>query len=88
MDLQQIVEFIEMNRVLGAEIITMYVMEMKEDALQFLLRHYSKHGLLQLVKWKKLQRWDPLHYVGQILTVLGLLVGMQCNMNCDLIITI
>ena len=69
MDLQQIVEFIEMNRVLGAEIITMYVMEMKEDALQFLLHHYSKHGLLQLVKWRKLKKWDPLHYHGQILTM-------------------
>ena len=68
-DLQQIVEFIEMNRVLGAEIITMYIMELKEDVLQFLLHHYSKRGLLQLVKWKKVQKWDPLHYFGQILTM-------------------
>ena len=66
-DLQQISEFIEMNQVLGAEIITLYFMEMKEDLLQFLHDHYVKEGLLHLVKWKKVKKWDPLHYFGQAL---------------------
>lgn len=65
--LQQISEFIEMNQVLGAEIITLYFMEMKEDMLQFLQDHYAKEGLLRLVKWKKLEKWNPLHYFGQTL---------------------
>ena len=66
---QQISEFIEMNRALGAEIITLYVMEMKEDVLRFLLDHYAKQGLLQLVRWRKLKKWDPLHYHGQIVSL-------------------
>ena len=64
---QQILAFIEMNRALGAEMITLYVMEMKEDVLQFMLDHYSQHGLLQLVKWRKFDKWNPLHYYGETL---------------------
>ena len=65
---QQISEFIEMNRVLGAESITLYVMEMKDDELQFLVEHFSKHELLQLVKWRNVnKRGQLLHYFGQSL---------------------
>ena len=68
MGVQQISEFIEMNRILGAESFTLYVMEMKDDDLQFLVEHYSKHGLLQLVKWRNVnQRGQLLHYFGQSL---------------------
>ena len=64
---QQISAFIEMNRALGAEIITLYVMDMEKDMFQFLTEHYSKQGLLQLLKWKKVEKWNPLHYFGQSL---------------------
>lgn len=66
-DIQQISEYIEMNKVLGAEIITLYVREMKEDMWNFLQEHYVKQGLLQLYVWKKLEKWNLLHYFGQSL---------------------
>ena len=63
--LHQIVDFIEMNRALGVEIVTLYVMEMEEETWQFLQDHYVKQGQLQLLRWKKVKKWVPLHYFGQ-----------------------
>ena len=63
--LQQIVDFIEMNRALGVEMVILYVMEMEEETWQFLQDHYVKQGQLQLLRWKKVKKWVPLHYFGQ-----------------------
>ena len=63
--LQEIVEFIEMNRALGVEIVTLYVMEMEIETWQFLEDHYVKRGYLRLLRWKKMEKWNPLHYFGQ-----------------------
>ena len=65
--LQQIVEFIEMHRTMGVEIVNLYVMEMEDSLWQFLQEHYVKRGLLRLFRWKKVERWVPLHYFMQSL---------------------
>ena len=63
--LEEIVEFIEMNRALGVDIITLYVMEMENETWQFLEDHYVNRGYLRLLRWKKMEKWIPLHYFGQ-----------------------
>lgn len=65
--LQQIIEYIEMNQALGADIVNLYVMDMDKLVWNFLHTHYVKKGLIHLLKWKKVEKWVPLHYFGQSL---------------------
>ena len=64
----QIAEFIEMQRVLGAQHITMYIMDDITEKLKlFFRRKYSDNGLLEVVKWKQLRRRTEMHYYGELL---------------------
>ena len=65
--LQKLVQFIEMNRVLGAEVIYFYInlMQMRSDDLRYILEHYS--DIVRVIEWKKFNKWVPLYYYGQLL---------------------
>ena len=67
--LKDLVEFIEMNRLLGAEIFTFYINEMQISAeiLRHILDRYA--NIVQVIEWKKFEPWSPLHYYGQMLTL-------------------
>ena len=66
--LQKLVQFIEMNRVLGAEVIYFYInqMQIHSDVLKYILEHYSS-DIVRVIEWKKFKPWNPLHYYGQLL---------------------
>ena len=64
--LQDLVEFISMSRLMGAELITFYISmeQLKESIIQYILRRYSD---VRVIEWKRFERWSPLHYFGQFL---------------------
>ena len=66
--LQKLVQFIEMNRVLGAEVIYFYInqMQIRSDVLKYILKRYSS-DIVRVIEWKKFKPWNPLHYYGQLL---------------------
>ena len=65
--LQDLVEFISISKILGADLITMYIIPEQLDnrTVNYLLMRYS--DILRLIEWKNLGKWFPLHYYGQIL---------------------
>ena len=68
--LSYLVSFIEMNRLLGAEMFTMYYYYSEEShkALSFLMKQYG--DIVQLVRWnKQLDDHNTLHYHGEILAI-------------------
>ena len=66
--LQDLVEFISMSRVMGAELITFYVSreQLKESIIQYILHRYSD---VRVIEWKHFDMWSPLHYFGQFLII-------------------
>ena len=65
--LQRLIQFIEMNKVLGAEVIYMYHMQIEPKVQQYILEHYS--DIVLVIEWKKFEMWSPLHYYGQLLLI-------------------
>ena len=65
--LQKLVQFIEMNRVLGAEVIYFYINQMIcSDVLKYILKRYSS-DIVRVIEWKKFNKKVPLYYYGQLL---------------------
>ena len=54
---QQITDFIEMNRALGAGHITLYVMDINKQLDHFFSTTYYEKDLLEVVKWRNLGAW-------------------------------
>ena len=64
--LQDLVEFIEMSQLLGAELITIYVGPMQLDGkdLQYISDAY--HKTVNFIEWRSFKKHHPLHYYGQL----------------------
>ena len=67
--LQGVVEFIEMSRLLGAELIVFYVNETQVDSylLDYVRSRYPH--MVRMIGWRKFKKWQPLHYYGQLLLI-------------------
>lgn len=71
----ELVEMIELNRILGAELFTFYVYSVG-DNVKTILDWYQQQGIVQLVDWKlpmRVDHWPPdlnapseVHYFGQL----------------------
>ena len=67
---QQLLDFIEMNRALGVELITLYYLaNIDSRIVSFLRDRYAKENLLQVVKWKPFTVNEPMHYFGELLVI-------------------
>ena len=66
---QQIIDFIEMNRALGAGHITLYVMDINKQLDHFFSTTYYEKDLLEVVKWRNLGAWTEMHYYGELLVM-------------------
>ncbi len=65
--LEDIIEFVEMSKVLGAELIVFYVNE-TQVVLEYLWKHYP--DTVKTIGWRKFDKWSPLHYYGQLLLLM------------------
>ena len=67
--LQDVVEFIEMSRLLGAEVIVAYVNEtqVSSDVLDYIWSRYPH--TVRTIGWRKFKKWYPMHYRGQLLLI-------------------
>ena len=67
--LQDMIDFISINKILGADVITIYIIPEKIDrtVVETLLKRFPR--VLRLIEWKNLSLWTPLHYYGQYLMV-------------------
>lgn len=65
--LSDLIEYIEMSQLLGAELIVFYVHEHEVDrhVLEYIRTHYP--DLVRLISWKKFEKWNPMHYYEQLL---------------------
>ena len=67
---QKLLDFIEMNRALGVELITLYYLSNIDSRIvSFLRDRYAKENLLQVVKWKPFTVNEPMHYFGELLVI-------------------
>ena len=69
---QDIVEFIEMNKALGVDLVSLYLMPgLDESMIQYLQERYSKDGTLDLemFQWREMYMHRILHYNGQLLAI-------------------
>ena len=69
---QDIIEFIEMNKALEVDLVSLYLMPgMDKNMTQHLQERYSKDGALNLkmYQWKEMPMWSILHYNGQLLAI-------------------
>ena len=66
--LQDLVEFISMSKLMGAELITFYISreQLDESIVQYILHRYSD---VRVIEWKYFEMWSPLHYYGQFLII-------------------
>ena len=55
--LQKLIQFIEMNRVLSAEVIYFYInqMQIRSDVLKYILKRYSS-DIVRVIEWKKFNK--------------------------------
>lgn len=69
--LDDIVNFIEMQRLFGVQVFTLYLLEVSNDVETQLRRAYPKEdGMLEIIYWSKsFKEKDPLHYYGEILAI-------------------
>ena len=60
-------EFVSINKILGAELITIYIIpeKLNKSITNYLLTRFP--DVLRLIEWKNLGIWSPLHYYGQYL---------------------
>ena len=67
--LRDVVEFIEMSKLMGVELIVFYVNETQVDieVLQHIWTHYP--DTVRTIGWKKYKKWYPMHYFGQLLII-------------------
>ena len=65
------VSFIEMNRILGAELFTLYISDIDPQTQSFLRKTYGgPNGILDMIQWtKELKEKEPIHYYGEILAI-------------------
>ncbi len=66
---RDVVEFVEMSKLMGVELIVLYVNETRVDLdiLQYIWTHYP--DTVRTIGWRKYQESYPLHYYGQILII-------------------
>ena len=63
--LEDVIEFVEMSKVMGAEQIVFYVNETQVDkeVLEYLWKYYPE--TVKTIGWRKFKKSEPLHYYGQ-----------------------
>ena len=77
---EDLVTFIEMQRLLGADIFTMYFLDVPEDAEYFLTNTYKNK--VDIIHWHKLFRErDPIHYYGEVLAIQDCLFRNRHRVN-------
>lgn len=65
-----VVNFIEMQRMFGAQVITLYLLDSPEGMEASLRKAYPEEVLLDIVHWSSsFKEKDPLHYYGEILAI-------------------
>ena len=64
----ELVEWIELNRILGAERFTVYV-QSSADNVAKILTYYEQQELVELVRWPLPVGKDEIHYFGQVLAL-------------------
>lgn len=70
--LQDIIEFIEMTKVLGVDLVNLYLMPgLDKGMIRYLQERYSKDGALDLemFQWREMYQHKILHYNGQLLAI-------------------
>lgn len=70
--LQDIIEFIETTKVLGVDLVTLYLMPgLDENMIRYLQERYLKDGALELemFQWREMYMHKILHYNGQLLAI-------------------
>ena len=66
--LQELVEFIEMNKALGVDLVNLYLMPgLDNETIRHLHKRYSQNGTLEMYQWKELHMHKIIHYNGQLL---------------------
>jgi len=64
----ELVEWIELNRILGAERFTVYV-HLSTDNDEKILSYYKEHGLVEVIRWPLPVNNDEIHYFGQVVAL-------------------
>jgi len=64
----ELVEWIELNRILGAERFTVYVQSTAESD-EKILTYYKNHGLVEIIHWPLPVSNDEVHYFGQVVAL-------------------
>ena len=64
----ELVEWIELNRILGAERFTIYV-HSSADNVERILSYYKEHGLVEVIRWPLPVSNDEVHYFGQVVAL-------------------
>ena len=70
--LQDIIEFIEMTKALGVDLVNLYLMPgLDEDMIRYLQERYLKDGAfdLEMFQWREMYMHRILHYNGQLLAI-------------------
>ena len=70
--LQDLIEFIEMTKALGVDLVNLYFIPgMDKDMIEYLRERYSKDGALDLemFQWRELYLHKIVHYNGQMLAI-------------------
>jgi hypothetical protein len=70
--LQDIIEFIEMTKALGVDLVNLYLMPgLDKGMIRYLQDRYSKDGALDLemFQWREMYKNKILHYNGQLLAI-------------------
>lgn len=67
--IQDLVEFISMSKLMGAELITLYISreQLNDSIFHYILHRYS--NIIRMVEWKKYEKFYPMHYYGQLLII-------------------
>ena len=67
--LKEIIEFVEMSKLMGAEIIVFYANESQAgpEVLQYIWKNYP--DFVRTIGWRKFEVWKPFHYYGQMLII-------------------
>ena len=67
---QDIIEFIEMTKVLGVDLVNLYLMPgLDENMIRDLQERYSRDGTLEMFQWRELYMHRIVHYNGQLLAI-------------------
>lgn len=68
--LSDVVNFIEMQRMFGAQVFTLYLLDVSNNMEAALKEAYKEEGILDVAHWSStFKELNPLHYYGEILAI-------------------